>query len=601
MFAASSKFFGYISLNSQATAELQALMQQPASHDAAMGKISILSRLPFQDRTECSVNLSALKDVVLRSSYEVFSRSRHLIDAIYPHFTHENLTLLHGFLIDCAEKGDADFSQYLIDRGARVQANEYKEKNPLHIAAYSGNVGVVRVLLAHKDVDVNQKSCYQLPSTHPLKCKEHKYKQLVECESHPHNALSALALSENPSCEIAELLLNYGIDIDDNMRSIDRLFHSNYSCFRTPLQVAIALGNDHLAEFLINRGAKIIDSKKEFEPPFHLAIAVGKMHLVRLMVHNYPKIITGALTWIRSPMDYAIMYKRFDIVIYLANQGAEVTPYHIRRLAEKGSLTELKELLRRNPQFLDQVGELGNTSLHYSSDEHPLTAHMLIDLGADLFIKNKEDDFPVDIALEEKHYGLAYRMLGIMLEKHPNRLNSQVYSEISENYSSEDGERKVQNLTYDISRWDEILFEEDSRRRKPIDHASCHKDYVLAYHILKRMFELRPGYEEPKIQESIAQYPNLPPLPLPSVPPPEPTAEELFDEFLAQTSDYRPEAESPAQPLEAEYQPQYQPPRVVEEDLAAQQPHYQQPFVFPNVPTSLPKSQRKQKQLEAAQ
>ncbi len=233
---------------------------------------------------------------------------------------------------------------------------------------------------------------------------------------------------------------------------------------------------------------------------------------------------------------------------------------------------------------------------------------MLIDLGAELFIRIGCYDWPVDLALGNRHYGLAYRMFKKMLEKHPNCLNSQVYSEISENYSSKDGERKVQNITYDVSRWDEILFEEDHRGRKPIDHAYAHRNYLLSYHILKRMFELRPGYEEPKVVESIAEYPDLSQLGLPSAPPPEPTAEDLFDEFLALTPDYRPEANQSAEAVSSftveHQQPQYQPPSVIEEDLAVQQPHYQQPFVFPDVPTSLPAPQRREKpkkQLEAAQ
>ncbi len=260
--------------------------------------------------------VSGLKKVVLTSSYALLSQSHQLLDVISPFFNKGDLKYLDNLLLECAANGDVNFAEYLIGKGAAVQAKTPEAKNPLHVAAYHGHTEVVRLLLRQPGINVKWAS----------ECSFVDDKRV-----HAYNALTALACAENGKCEIAELLIDHGIDIDDGKDRHDK----------KPLEFSIIRKNLPLAELLINRGAQVDYS--ESNRSFQLAAAGGFQAILELMLSKNPSINhTELKSSVTTPVERAAANNHFDTVMFLVNRGAEVRHQLILWLSKQGAILELK-------------------------------------------------------------------------------------------------------------------------------------------------------------------------------------------------------------------------------------------------------------------
>jgi len=106
-----------------------------------------------------------------------------------------------------------------LERGADPSAKGRKGNTPLHFAACRGNEEIVKILLQHSKVNVNDKDVSGKTALH-------------------------LACSEGHS-KVCQLLLNYGADI--KAVSADKT---------TPLHSAILNGHSQVARMILNRGKR---------------------------------------------------------------------------------------------------------------------------------------------------------------------------------------------------------------------------------------------------------------------------------------------------------------------------------------------------------
>jgi len=154
-------------------------------------------------------------------------------------------TLLH----EAVAAGDMELLTYLLDQGVAVDRRaEIDSTTPLHVAAYAGNVGIARILIAH-GADVRARAA---GGTTPL-----------------HMA------ARGGHAGTVDLLLSEGA-------AIDATLHGN----TTPLSLAAREGHVDVARLLLRRGADIDARGTDLRTPIAEAAERGQLEVVELLLRG---------------------------------------------------------------------------------------------------------------------------------------------------------------------------------------------------------------------------------------------------------------------------------------------------------------------------
>ena len=141
----------------------------------------------------------------------------------------------------------------------------------------------------------------------------------------------------------------------------------------TPLHLAAGFGYHHIAEMLLDEGARVDIGDENGETPLHLAAHVGHTDVVQLLLDR------GA------PVDAA--------------SNAGYRPLHLA--AEQGQVAAAELLLTRGADVAATTYE-GTTPLHWAAHhDRAEMATVLIRNGAPLDQKDSEGQTPVDIAMRQ--------------------------------------------------------------------------------------------------------------------------------------------------------------------------------------------------------
>ncbi len=153
-------------------------------------------------------------------------------------------------LFQAARKEHEAMVEFLLSKGANVNAVDTDASTPLHLAAISGNFDIVQLLLKN-GADVNAKAAaVDYPGETPL---------------------HATAFSGHT--QIAELLLANGADIDAP---------SQFGY--TPLYRSIELGHQAMAEYLIKKGANMVARGPNGESMLHVIATTRHVTIAELLI-----------------------------------------------------------------------------------------------------------------------------------------------------------------------------------------------------------------------------------------------------------------------------------------------------------------------------
>ena len=158
-----------------------------------------------------------------------------------------------------ANSGSVDIMRWLLNNGANASALATKRRTPLHEAVYTVELGAVNVLLEHKpDIDLNFQDSYGDTPLHDILSLPHPsqegkvaeiVRRLLEHGADPNlrNRSGETPLhgaSYRASLEVVRLLLSYGAKIDQKDED-----------GKTPFQVASSRGHDEIIKLLLEQGA----------------------------------------------------------------------------------------------------------------------------------------------------------------------------------------------------------------------------------------------------------------------------------------------------------------------------------------------------------
>ncbi len=202
-----------------------------------------------------------------------------------------------------ARFGDLAIVKILIEKGADINAKDTSGQTPLHYAARSGHKEIVELLLAHS-ADVNIGAHYNLTA-------------------------ADLAMQRNHN-EVVELLVSKGADI-------------------SPLHIALYMKDEAKARSLIESGADIKKRTPYGTTPLDRAVNVGFKDVVELLIAKGANV-NAKDNWNYTPLHSAAEEGHRELAELLIAKGANVnardgggrTPLWY---AEKEGHTEIAELL----------------------------------------------------------------------------------------------------------------------------------------------------------------------------------------------------------------------------------------------------------------
>ncbi|CAH2224223.1 serine threonine- phosphatase 6 regulatory ankyrin repeat subunit C isoform X1 [Pelobates cultripes] len=267
----------------------------------------------------------------------------------------------------------------LISRGADAMSKDKKGYTPLHAAACSGQVDVLKYLLK-LGVEIDEPNCFGNTALH-IACYMGQDSVATELVNYGSNVnqpnekgftpLHFAAVSTNGALCL-ELLVNNGADV--NFQSKDG---------KSPLHMAAIHGRFTRSQILIQNGGEIDCVDKYGNTPLHVAARYGHELLISTLMTN------GADTARRGvhgmfPLHLAVLFgfsdccrQLYSIVSSLSNEhvlsaGFDInTPDNLGRTclhaAASGGNVECLNLLSSSGADLRRQDKFGRTPLHYAA------------------------------------------------------------------------------------------------------------------------------------------------------------------------------------------------------------------------------------------
>lgn len=191
-----------------------------------------------------------------------------------------------------------------IDQGGDPNSVNGRSQTALHVAAQTGSLDIIKLLISIPGIDVNKKAIYDLT---PL-----------------HLAISSYQIS------IIEMLLDVE-SLDINIKDNDGL---------TPLNFSVKFNDSYLVSLLLKRNEIDVNTRSEnFFSPLHRAAKLNAFNVMKtLMSHPNVDVNSSSLS--------------------------NMLPIH--SAADAGSLECLKLLVQRNDVDINQPTKYGRTPLHFA-------------------------------------------------------------------------------------------------------------------------------------------------------------------------------------------------------------------------------------------
>ena len=177
--------------------------------------------------------------------------------------------------------------EYLISKGADIEAKNKYERTPIHVACLNGNLPIIEYFVS-KGIGIDIKNEYGQTPIH------------FACRFGHLNIVQYLIEKQHVDKDVK----------DDNDWT---LLH--YACRNDQLDVV---------EYLILQGADLNATDKNNQTPLHFACIKGHLNIVQYLIEkqHVDKDVRGGND--RTPLHCACQFGCFDIVKYLISKGANV-------------------------------------------------------------------------------------------------------------------------------------------------------------------------------------------------------------------------------------------------------------------------------------
>ena len=284
--------------------------------------------------------------------------------------------------------GHTAIAKFLLDHGARVNAQDKNDSTPLHEASESGNLNITRLLLSHRaDVNVLDHRG-DSPLRRAFRCQKFNAMKFLVVEGNAdvnardqHNLTPLQEASGSGNLDVMRVLLNLGADANVLDHRGDSLLHG-------------AFQNQNLdaMEILVNGGADVNVRNKFNSTLLHEASASGNLKVIELLLRLRADV--NALDrWRDSPLHKAFRYH--DAVKLLVDGGADVYAQNefnstaLHEASGSGNLDVIQLLLSHRAD-VNVLDHRGYSPLHRAFQYQKFEAmELLVERGANVDVQDK--------------------------------------------------------------------------------------------------------------------------------------------------------------------------------------------------------------------
>lgn len=185
----------------------------------------------------------------------------------------------------CCQWGLTKVLQALIDHGANVNAVDFENKSPLHIAIQNQQEEIISILLYHPNIDLRIRDKYgNTPFAAALTIRNHKAAQNI-CQKLPNAAEQMDNRGRNflhiaimkDDLESVLFLLAIQVDVNSRVHDVSQ---------STPLHLSASSENELLIRNLILAGARLNDRDSNQKTALHIAAEKGRLGAVSALLQN---------------------------------------------------------------------------------------------------------------------------------------------------------------------------------------------------------------------------------------------------------------------------------------------------------------------------
>lgn len=329
-----------------------------------------------------------------------------------------------------AQSGSEKIAEYFVDSGLPLINDFPDEASLLYLAAYGGNHYLINKLI-ESGADIN--SAFR--DITPL--------------------LSSILRNNN---ETTKLLIELGADINRT----DESGKSPLEEFIYSIQKPYNDIKDHidydLIRFFIENGASINPSRESKPPryrtPIEIALEIGDRELIQFLLDEGALISRQRSTlYVKNPVSMAVLNGNINMINYLSeilNETEDIVLFS-DALLESCSLNdyEVTDLLLHMGADPDIQGLIGETPLHVASNlgEYKI-AELLLSNGADpniVSFKDAANKTPLHVAVEEGYY----KIVKILLESGADCNIQNMRGEVPLHISKKNNEMKITQLLFE--------------------------------------------------------------------------------------------------------------------------------------------------------
>jgi ankyrin repeat protein len=310
-----------------------------------------------------------------------------------------------------AKGGSMEAVQYLIGKGADIEAKDQEGITPLHAAALQGHLEIVKYFIENK-ADIGAQDQEGQTPLHFAASEGHLevVKCLIENKADigaktQQRVISLHVAARNGHLEIVKYLIENKADIEAKTPQGN-----------TSLHFAASEGHLEVVKCLIENKANIMAKTPQGVAPLHTAAYRGHLEVVKCLIENKADIDAKTLQEVTT-LHFAAKRGHLEIIKCLIENKADIdakdqhgeTPLHVA--TSQGHL-EIVKCLIENKADIETKDQHGETPLHVATSQgHLEIVKCLIEKGANIDAKDSQGSIPLHVAAYDGHLEIVEYLL----------------------------------------------------------------------------------------------------------------------------------------------------------------------------------------------
>ncbi|KAK7074366.1 hypothetical protein SK128_009451 [Halocaridina rubra] len=430
----------------------------PLHFAARVGKVQIFDMLMVagadiaaEDNdgyTPLHVAIAERNENIFRKLYE-FAKRKNLNLLDYINATNKRQeTPLHF----ASYTGNVKIIKLLVHAGANITAIDKEGNTPLHVAISAKQIDAVQELLNFRKNEKEYLNKLLTTTNNIKKAPLHiaaRTGSVKVLKMLIGNGADATAIDEDGYTPLHVAVENNNDDVVDELLKHQENKNENFSDLldvpnnaqKTSLHFAAHTGNLDIFKRLLEAGADITAIDKDGFTPLHIAVATEKDHIVHEIVmfekikrESCCDLINATNNIQKTPLHFAAHAGNVNVLKLFLNNGGDITlkdkdgytPLHVaiangRELIVKELVLFAENQIERYDNYFNSTNNIRKTPLHFAAHKNLVeTLKILLEADADITAKDEDGYTPLHVAVANGNEDIVKELIKFMKSRNRN-------------------------------------------------------------------------------------------------------------------------------------------------------------------------------------